>query len=161
MIDILKDTIYDTKEKFNSLMREDLKEEWKLLCFDEPKEPRKSKLPIRFDSGLTEPDIFTVKERHNKVYKEVIDFVLGGLALRFTSDSQLLLLNAESFLNNLEVSPKTICDFYKDGLNIVGLILHRDIFYDIIEAKFLKLESFMDVINVLKCHENIMVHQFC
>ena len=29
------------REKFNSVMWEDLKEEWKLLGLDEPKEPRK------------------------------------------------------------------------------------------------------------------------
>ena len=111
IIDILKKTIYSIREKFNSVMWEDLKEEWKLLGLDEPKEPRKRKLPIRFNYGLTEPHIFTAKECYNKVYKEAIDFVLGGLASKFTSDSQLLLLNAESFLINLEVSPKTICDF--------------------------------------------------
>ena len=31
-------------------------------------------------------------------------------------------------------------------------------FDDIIEAKHLKVASFMDVLNVLKCHENSMIH---
>ena len=106
-------------------MWEDFKEEWKLLGSDEPKESRKRKLPIRFDCGSTEPYIFTAKERYNKVYKQVIDFFLGGLPSRFTSNSQLLLLNAESFLINLEVSPKAICDFYKDDLNVDQHKLHK------------------------------------
>ena len=158
IIDTLRHTISNMREKFNSEMWECLKEEWKLLGLDEPKEPRKRKLPIRYDCGLTEPHIFTAKERYNKVYKEVIDFVLSGLASRFNSDSQLLLLNAESFLINLSVSPKAICDFYKDDLNIDRLELHRDMFHDIIQAKNLKVASFMDVLNVLKCQENCMIH---
>ena len=80
------------------------------------------------------------------------------MASRFTSDSQLLLLNAESFLINFEVSPKTIRDFYKDDLNIDRLKLHGDMFDDVIEAKHLKVASFMDVLTVLKCHENSMIH---
>ena len=72
----LKDTIYNTREKFNSVMWGDLKEKWKLLGLDELKEPRKRKLPLRFDRdcGLTEPHIFTAKEHYNKVYREVNDF---------------------------------------------------------------------------------------
>ena len=49
IIDTLKDTIYNIREKFNSIMWEDLKEEWKLFGLDEPKERRKRKLLIRFD----------------------------------------------------------------------------------------------------------------
>ena len=111
VFDILKETIYKQRKKFISVNWKNLKEEWKLLGLDEPKEPRKRKLPFRFNCGLTESHIFTAKERYNEVYKEVTDFILGGQASRFTSDSQLLLLNAQSFLINLEVSPKTICDF--------------------------------------------------
>ena len=59
IIDTLRDTIYNMREKFNFVMWGDLKKEWKLLGLDEPKEPMKRKLPIRFDSGLTEPQIFT------------------------------------------------------------------------------------------------------
>ena len=31
-------------------------------------------------------------------------------------------------------------------------------FYEIIETKHLKVESFTDVLNVLKCYENSMIH---
>ena len=61
-------------------------------------------------------------------------------------------------LINLEVSPKTICDFYKDDLNIDRLKLRWDMFDDVIEAKHLKVASFTDVLNVLKYHENSIVH---
>ena len=46
VFDILKETIYKQRKKFISVTRKNFKEEWKLLGLDEPKEPRKRKLPF-------------------------------------------------------------------------------------------------------------------
>lgn len=55
------------------IVREFIKKEWTDLKLNVPKEPRKMKLPLKYDESVIESFTFIPESKYNQVYKAIID----------------------------------------------------------------------------------------
>jgi hypothetical protein len=92
------------------------------------------------------------------MYKEIIDHILSGLQLRFNSETRSFSCNVKMFLIYPKISPRIICTFYKDDINIDKLKLHKDMFHDIIKGQGLIVSLFADILNIFKNKSYLVIH---
>lgn len=105
------------------ILWESTKKEWTDLKLDRPKKSRKRKTPSKYDDGA-----FTPENKYNQVHKEIIDYILSNLQLRFNSDVRSVLDNVEMSFIKPKISPQIILEFYKNDLSINKLKLHSVVY---------------------------------
>lgn len=157
LINTLKNTISHMRDTF-STMWNNFEQEWTKLDLDPPKQPRRRKRPIKYEFSNSTDTSFTAESQYDKIYKEIIHYVLSGIEARFNNEAKCLLENAEEFLINPNSNPKYVDSFFKDDFNISRLKLHRDMLHDILAGEGLQPESFKDILDIFKTKQHLVIH---
>lgn len=137
-LDILRTSLNALRcdESFNDLWDQTLKES-EIYKLDEPTVPRKRVPPKWLDSrSQTAHSPPTPQDRFRPIYFGVIDQALAGINSRFDSETYKILSKMENFALNKcsfdDIKEYLVsnghCDF-----DIDRLILHRKIFFDVVE----------------------------
>ncbi|GLV38319.1 hypothetical protein CBL_21255, partial [Carabus blaptoides fortunei] len=136
-------------------MWNNFEQEWTKLDLEPPKQPRRRKRPIKYETSNSIDTCFTAESHYNKIYKEMIDYVLSGIEARFNNEAKYLLENAEEFLLNPNSNPKYLESFFKDDINVSRLKLHRDMLHDILAGQGLQPKSFKDILDIFKTNPHL------
>lgn len=130
----------------------------------EPEVPRKRKLPKRFDENANTAYFpASPKEKYRRIYYEVIDQIISSIDTRFDSETYEILAKMEDFATNKCGFDEIEKYLFKDGqcdFDVDRLVLHRDMFFDVVKEQ--KLNLIADLTNIsifLQGHADIK--EFC
>lgn len=126
--------------------------EAKRLKLDDPQLPRIRRIPRRFDEG-TDAHVFDNELcYYRKIFFEILDASITGIETRFTTEIKHHLAKLEAFAVCTE-DDDYIIQFYGDDFNTDRLILHRNMFHDLMKEKNVKTDNLTDILAVAKSSE--------
>lgn len=148
MIDTLKASLNFCKREFSSV--------WENISTGKPAEvgspklPRKRRVPKRFDADDQPQKAESVEEIHVTQYQEIIDNILESLDSRFQTESFEFILEIEQFLLGDDANKTKILHFYEGDIDSERLLLHREMFSQILKEANKTVENISDIIEYFK-----------
>lgn len=165
-VEILKSSLNGirTDQKFDLIWESILIDAKKYdIEYPEPQPIRKRKLPKRFDNNSTAYFPTSPKEKYRRIYYQVIDQIITSIDIRFDSETYRILSKMEDFATQKCDVNEIEAYLFKDGqcdFDISRLVLHRDMFFDIIKDQNYDLTPDLTKISIfLQNHKDI--REYC
>lgn len=167
LIENLSETISNLRNQFTVVWAE-IEEDRLAKDIEPPKQNRKRKIPKKIDNSYNAvKECFeNSEEKCRSLYYEIIDNIVNCLKDRFDTKVYTFLGQAESFLFGDDEFQKEILEFFGSDIDEERLVLHRNMFLDILRAKKLlpqtssnskySMKNFGDFLLLLKSENHIL-----
>lgn len=124
-----------------------------------PTLPRRKKIPKRYDDSQdnSAEQFDSVEQRHRCLFFEIIDSVVNRFVSRFETESYKFLLELEQFLLGSDVNKEEIMQFYKDDIDPDRLLLHREMFHNLLQNEGKSVENIEDIVHHFRQENHLTV----
>lgn len=127
--------------------------EAKRLKLEDPKLPRTRRIPRRYDEGTNNAHVFDTELSYSrKMFFEILDSSISGIETRFTTEIKHHLAKLEAFAIGKD-NDSDVLKFYGDDFDSDRLILHRNMFHDILKQKNINVDNLADIFAAAKSSE--------
>ena len=152
MITDLLTVLKSYREDFNSFWEATVTRS-KYFDIDDPQLPRVRRMPRRLDDGAAAHEFQTAEDYYRSQFYSVLDTAVAAIEQRFKAESLKFLESFESVLLKTGSSCAVLKDFYQDDFHDERLLLHIDMFHDIVKQQHENVTCLTDIVFQLQSNK--------